>query len=383
MGKKKVTIFLDPCAGAKQHFKNRFTPTNSQLFILNKTTNPVIQSGDGFALLNWFKKIFRSPTTRKIWKATKRIGQHVLPAAEKTLLQEINRTKKGKDFSDMYKKGKNIGKMIYHSGIHKDLKKIKGGSLNINDPMFSIGNGIKLVGNGTRIAGSGTRIVGNGMRIAGSGTKRKNDPLVKALSKNNKLEKTTIKKINSAIVKQYMPHMIENLKKMGFKQQKKFTPNKKKMMKKRLDSIAKKQSGGWIGTALSVASMIPLGIELASTVVPMITSLFTKGKGKQIGSGDKNELNALIGKDIAKMLIHEQKGDGLGSVLAKAGKSAFKILKKILPVVFRVGKSLAPGIERAAIGEISRTKKGKQLTDIYNKSKKIAKSGYNIYKGTI
>lgn len=318
------------------------------------------QAGEGF-LLDLFKRIFKSPITKKVWKTTKRVGKKLLPVVEDVGKSELNRTKKGKELLKVYNEGKKLISPTKEFG--KSLFKLMPGKgLSVDDEMFNtiqVASGLYLAEKGKKkLKGTGKQF------IMGKGTVPVLNPL-------------TLQKVNKDLVYRFVPQMIENLKGNGLVQYKKYTPYKQQILYNRLDK--RKQVGGWIGTALTAASLIPLGIDLATNIVPLISSLFTKGKRKQVGRGVKKEVAEQMGKDIAELVLAEQSGEGIGNIIASAGKKLIPFIKKLLPVIGRIGKAFAPTVESVALGELNRTKKGREIASVYNKGKNIVKTGKNVY----
>jgi len=372
-------------------------PSRNQKISTPYMFTQVVPKGQmGRGIFTWLKKLFRSPVTHKIVKGALRIGKAALPSLEKSILKEVP-----KKYAKVYKTGKNIAKKVIKSDIHRDVYDLMKGRGN---PMYDA-----LYGQGTSIAGQGTMLAGQGkpkykkhpidkyslkkckgplsplediITLAACAPKKTRPGIAEYVGKKSKGEfsKLTIDKIKALIMNKYIPAQVNFLVEQGFKKRKNLTKAKLRALEKKLDKKLTKQNGGWIGAALGAASLIPVGIELASTIIPLITSLFTKGTKVQYGSGNnKKEIVGEMGKDIAMMLAKEQSGEGLGDVLKTIGKTGLHLFKKFLPVAGRLVKAFAPTVEKVAISELSRSKKGKKFADVYKKGKAIGQEVYTGY----
>lgn len=364
---------------------------------------PTVMVGGGFFLFDWIKKIFTSPKTKKIAKGVFKVAKKVAPVLEKAVVSEVARTgEKGQAIVEKYQKARKLGEKAYKLG-EKVYGAVKGSGLNPDDPAYNLASKIESMyaskGSGLRLAGYGKKKKYKYVKTSKRGTKIKRKykkggalGIAGGYSKGGALGiagggMMTEKEVRSLITKIYMPQLLHNLKASGIKIQKKFTKAKKSKFGKGISMKLKKieKRGGALPALLAAAlpSLIPMGMNLASEIVPLLTNLLT-ARGQRIGRGATKELKDALGKEIAK-LIHKrnkygQTGSGFLDFLKRIGSTVANVVRKIFPVAKRVAKVVVPVLEPAVMKQLAKTEKGRKIADVYQKGKKIATKGYKLGK---
>lgn len=316
-------------------------------------------SGGRLNIIKLLKKLFGSDLVKKSGKA---LIDVLLPAIRKKGII-------GEKIGDVY----DIGKDIYEKVKAKKIKNI-GDIIDIGKE-YTKGSGIlpaeRLKEEFLKKFGKGLN-VGGGLRIAG-GKKlfvRDIESLGKSLG--------TLFKPRKFLKHTFVPHLIDEISKLSPLVRQLTQPKMRKVMYN-VDKVLKRKkhqgSGLGLGAILGLISMLPVGIDLATTVIPLIKNLFIKKKG-QMGSGIQDKLLKRLGKDIAKAMIMKQNGSGIGDIvkfIAKSGKAIYKLIKKAMPTIKRIGKPMIKALYPIAKKGVEKLLKKKEKNFREEELKKMLK----------
>jgi hypothetical protein len=343
-----------------QHYNSFGFPYFIDREEVNPFDLPFAQTGAGF--FDWLKRIFRSPVTKRLAKSAVSIGKAVLPSAERAVMGELARSKKGQKIAKAYEKGKKIGKLGYKLG-EKVYKAAKGSGLAKDDPAYNLAMKIDRMYSkkGGMSLGSPYKSQGMGLELAGAGM------------------------VGNLLSRVFIPQLLGNIRRRGFKFHRRPSKRMKNLMRNNFIKILKRRerkSGGAIGAVLAslLPTLIPLGINLASEAIPMITQLLTP-KGRRVGSGAIKVMKKALAKDILKFLQKENKtqqyGSGFLDFIKNIGSKVIGVIRKIFPVAKRVAKAVVPVLEPAVLKELSKSEKGQKIASMYQKGKKV---GTDVYQ---
>ena len=157
---------------------------------------------------------------------------------------------------------------------------------------------------------------------------------------------------SKVIAKQLVPKLISNIKKLGVRQKVAFGPKLKKELEKKIATKLKSGSGiiAILGILGTIATLIPVGIEIGKVVIPIVGKVFGAVKKKLFGKG----LEDILSRDIAKVLRKAQMqkmkglgGKGLGDFIRSLGKRFAQLFKKVIAGAKIAVKIGAPIIREA------------------------------------
>lgn len=286
------------------------------------------------------------------------------------------------------------------------------------------GGALRLSGQGLALPGAGSGSVGRmnptiGGRMTRSGLKFRE--VLPDLLPGSELKKRILRRIGRPgrktlpfgafplnprriirlIVQKFIPMLAMKMRKGGIRQERKMGRGFKQDIAKRVRAVlAKQQRGGIaIGAILSgLASLLPVALDIGSSIFPAIKSLFSRRK--QFGTGMIDSLVRVLGSDVFKFLkkaagslIEKMTGKGIFDVFKKLGKTFVKlfkkgkaIVKKVAPVAkkaFRFAKPIAKKAFKFARPIISKTEKGRQFIRKAEQAARFAKRGISIGKRVI
>lgn len=319
----------------------------------------------GFFLFDWFKKIFTPKNLRAVGNVALNVGKKIAPSIESATLKELEKSKTGKKFANIYNTGKQLGKDIYTSG-----KKIHG-------------------------------------EIKGSGAQELINAIQQIESSEMQQKGMGIGDIRKIVTDEYMPQLIKKLKGSGIPtmivskrmtgsgktaiKRQAYTPNRRKLLGANIERILDDydgHEGGAIGAILAstLPALIPVGMEIAKQIVPMIEQIFLP-KGSGFDDSEKMEngftasenMKSAITQELLDMIAEKQSGGSIGSFFKSIGSKVLPFLKKILPGVANVAKAIFPVAENVIGSELEKSKTGRNIIGAYQGAKDVYKSGRDIY----
>ncbi len=390
-----------------------FIPTSKR-----HTFASILPSG----ITEYAKPIFKENQYYDGWKFT---PSKIMEAVEDAEVKEVGQS--GSGMMDVIRSlmGSGRGGALRLSGQG-------GGALSrVATGLQGSGNGgaLRLAGQGLALPGAGAGSIGRmnptiGGRMTRSGLKFRE--VLPELLPGSELKKRILRKIGRPgrpgrpgrrqpfgafplnprriirlITQKFLPIIAMKMRQGGIRQVRKMGSGFKQDLAKRVRAVlAKRQRGGIaIGAILSgLASLLPVALDIGSSIFPAIKSLFSRRK--QFGTGMISSLVRVLGSDVFKFLkkaagslIEKMTGKGLFSVFKKLGKTFVKlfkkgkaIVKKVAPVAkkaFKFAKPIAKEAFKFAKPIISKTEKGREIIRKAEQAARFAKKGIAIGKRVI
>ncbi|HDK27860.1 MAG TPA: hypothetical protein ENG48_12335 [Candidatus Atribacteria bacterium] len=254
--------------------------------------------------------------------------------------------------------------------------------------------GQRILGN---VTGSGLRLVGEGLSLAGgrrplpaSKLKKKIMRQVRRPTKRRRAtrgrkravrrlkKKVKLLPVIGLLTRTFIPLLIRRMKRKGFIQIKKFDP--RAIQTKLMNALRKKRGSGI--NIDTIMKLIPVGIDIAKILLPIIKSLF---RSKQAGQGLNDSMKGALSEDLARLIKMSMTGSGktkeqrkkrrakVLKFFKKAGDKFIQLFKKIAPVSKKVIKKVAPVTKDIILNLLQKSEKGKQIAQAFEAGEKLVR----------